>query len=48
MRCPKHKKETVGLCFWCGQQLCPLCIAKEDGRKIYCEKCVKELVVDGR
>jgi len=43
MRCLIHKKELVGNCTWCGKQLCLLCIAKKEGKKIYCEKCTGQL-----
>jgi hypothetical protein len=43
MRCLKHRKTTIGSCQWCGNQLCPHCVNKKEGRKIYCEKCVIRL-----
>jgi len=43
MRCTKHKKQIIGNCNWCGKPICPLCVAKKDGRKLYCEKCAKQL-----
>jgi hypothetical protein len=43
MRCIKHKKEVMGNCNWCGKHVCPLCIAKKEGRKLYCEKCAIQL-----
>ena len=43
MRCTKHKKEGAGHCNWCGKLVCPLCIAKKEGRKLYCEKCAIRL-----
>ncbi|MBN1644912.1 hypothetical protein JW851_02645 [Candidatus Woesearchaeota archaeon] len=43
MRCNKHKKEVIGHCNWCGKHVCPLCIAKKEGKKLYCEKCAIQL-----
>lgn len=43
MRCLTHKKELIGNCTWCGKQLCLLCIAKKEGKKIYCERCATQL-----
>ncbi len=43
MRCTKHKKEVLGHCTWCGKPVCPLCIAKKEGRRLYCEKCAIKL-----
>jgi hypothetical protein len=43
MGCWEHNKEFVGNCTWCGKQLCTICIAKEDGKKIYCRKCLGSL-----
>jgi len=39
MRCTKHRRNTVGACNWCGKQICPYCVGKKEGKKIYCEKC---------
>ena len=39
MRCVKHHRTTIGACQWCGKQLCPFCVAKKEGQKLYCEKC---------
>ena len=43
MRCPTHKKETIGNCQWCGKQICPFCVARKDGKKLYCESCATKL-----
>jgi hypothetical protein len=43
MRCTKHRRNTVGACNWCGKQVCPYCIGKKEGKKIYCEKCSMRL-----
>lgn len=43
MGCWEHSKEFVGNCTWCGKPLCVVCIAKEDGKKIYCRKCLSSL-----
>ncbi len=43
MRCLTHKKELIGNCTWCGKQLCLLCIAKKEGKKLYCERCTTQL-----
>lgn len=42
-KCDKHKKDYVGGCMWCGTRLCELCIAKQEGVKLYCEKCYVKL-----
>jgi hypothetical protein len=39
MKCKKHNKETIGVCTWCGREMCQKCIVLTDGRKIYCETC---------
>ncbi len=44
MRCTTHKREFDGACNWCGKKLCELCIAKQEGRKFYCEHCAVSLV----
>lgn len=44
MRCTTHKREYDGACNWCGKKLCELCIAKQEGRKFYCEHCAVALV----
>ncbi len=44
MRCTTHRKEQEGACNWCGKKLCPMCIAKQEGRKYYCEACAVALV----
>ena len=44
MRCTTHKREFDGTCNWCGKKLCELCIAKQEGRKFYCEHCAVSLV----
>ena len=43
MRCTKHRRNVVGACNWCGKQICPYCIGKKEGKKIYCEKCSMRL-----
>ncbi len=43
MKCDKHKKDQVVGCMWCGRRLCEFCIARSDGKKYYCEKCVSLL-----
>ncbi|MBW3002048.1 hypothetical protein KY338_02700 [Candidatus Woesearchaeota archaeon] len=43
MRCTKHRRQTVGACNWCGKQLCPYCIGKKEGGKLYCDKCAMRL-----
>lgn len=44
MRCPTHRRDQLGPCNWCGAKLCELCIAKQEGRKLYCEKCAINLL----
>ncbi len=44
-RCITHKKEVNGRCNWCGGAICPLCVQKGKGLKIYCEKCIPRLGV---
>jgi hypothetical protein len=29
--------------MWCGKKLCELCIARQEGRKFYCENCAVHL-----
>ena len=41
--CFEHGKAFVGLCTWCGKQLCAKCVSKNDGRKTYCGKCAQQL-----
>ncbi len=43
-RCTTHRKDFHGGCMWCGKKLCVLCIAKQEGRKFYCEHCAVSLV----
>ena len=43
MRCSKHNKDFLGVCTWCGKELCRLCISKTDGNKKYCDVCVREI-----
>jgi len=43
MKCQRHNKETIGVCTWCGRELCRLCISKTDGSKKYCSHCVNEI-----
>lgn len=44
MRCTNHKREFDGACNWCGKKLCEMCVAQQQGRKIYCEHCAVALV----
>jgi hypothetical protein len=44
MRCTTHRKDFQGDCMWCGKKLCAYCIAKQEGRKLYCEHCAVMLV----
>jgi len=44
MRCTQHRKEFQGACNWCGSKLCELCVAKQEGKKVYCETCAVRLV----
>ena len=44
MRCQQHKRDFNGPCNWCGKKLCEMCIAKQEGRKFYCEHCAVMLV----
>lgn len=37
--CDKHRKDHVGSCMWCGKKVCEFCIAKIEGKKLYCAKC---------
>jgi hypothetical protein len=30
--------------MWCGKKLCEHCIAKQEGKKYYCENCAVRLV----
>ncbi len=39
MKCEKHKKDHVGGCQWCGKRICQYCVARADGKKLFCEKC---------
>ena len=43
MECFDHGKSYVGLCTWCGKDMCNKCIVKTDGRKQYCGKCAQQL-----
>ncbi len=43
MDCFDHGKEFVGLCGWCGKQVCPNCIGRTDGRKKYCHDCAAKM-----
>src|SRR3989344_498494 len=43
MECFDHGKEIVGLCGWCGKQMCPSCIGRQDGRKKYCRDCAAKM-----
>lgn len=40
IKCDKHRKDHLAGCMWCGKRLCELCVAKRDGGKFYCDKCV--------
>jgi len=40
MRCAAHRRDFVGDCNWCGNKLCEVCVAKAEGKKLYCSKCV--------
>ena len=42
-RCVSHRKDLVGDCIWCGKKLCELCIARKEGRKLYCQLCSAQL-----
>jgi len=42
-RCFQHRKDLVGDCIWCGKRLCQLCIARKEGRKLYCDACAERL-----
>ncbi len=44
MRCQEHRRDFHGPCNWCGKKLCEMCIAKQEGRKYYCEHCAVRLV----
>ncbi len=44
MRCTNHRREFEGACNWCGKKLCEMCIAKQEGKKVYCEACAVTLV----
>ena len=44
MRCTEHRREFQGPCNWCGKKLCEMCVAKQEGRKFYCEHCAVSLV----
>jgi len=44
MRCNEHKREFLGPCNWCGKKLCEMCIAKQEGKRYYCEHCAVALV----
>ena len=43
MKCKTHEKELVGLCTWCGKELCKKCIGRQDKVKLYCTECSKKL-----
>ncbi|GEM_PF-2015498 len=43
IKCDKHRKDHIGGCMWCGKKLCELCVAKREGVKLYCDKCVNLL-----
>ncbi len=43
MQCFDHQMEFVGLCGWCGKQVCPRCIGRQDGRKKYCRECAAKM-----
>ncbi|RJQ20748.1 hypothetical protein C4580_03545 [Candidatus Woesearchaeota archaeon] len=39
-RCDKHRKDLIATCNWCGKKACEFCIARQEGKKAYCEKCI--------
>ena len=39
MRCANHRRDYMGVCSWCGKQLCGRCVVHQDGKKAYCVKC---------
>ena len=43
MKCKTHEKELVGLCTWCGKELCRKCIVRQDRLKLYCNECAKRI-----
>ncbi len=43
MKCPQHRRDITATCVWCGKRLCPECVGKQDGKKLYCDKCVVSL-----
>lgn len=43
MRCPTHDKAFIGLCTWCGKQLCKKCVGRQDGLKLYCNTCAQKI-----
>lgn len=43
MRCPTHDKDFIGLCTWCGKQLCKKCVGRQDGLKLYCNSCAQKI-----
>ncbi len=42
-KCQTHRKDIIGNCMWCGKGSCKMCVVKQQGNKVYCEKCVKLL-----
>lgn len=43
MRCRAHEKAFIGLCTWCGSQLCNKCVVRQDGVKLYCSACAQKI-----
>ncbi|MEM3127359.1 MAG: hypothetical protein QW331_04830 [Candidatus Woesearchaeota archaeon] len=44
MRCPRHSKEFVYTCNWCGKELCERCEKKKySDLKVYCMDCAAKL-----
>ena len=51
MNCREHEKSIVGNCLLSGKDLCKLCIAHTDGKKLYCRSCymrVKDMPIRKR
>ncbi|MBI4450468.1 hypothetical protein HY642_00705 [Candidatus Woesearchaeota archaeon] len=42
-RCVQHKRDFEGDCMWCGKKLCQFCIARTEGKKLYCGACATGL-----
>ena len=43
MECFDHGKEMEAMCGWCGKNLCPNCVGRQDGRKKYCRDCATKM-----